>query len=352
MIKRIRFLFPRIILSFISLFLLILLAEIVLRFVSIKDCPLLFKQSYEMGYKLTPNFLGYFADVPVRINGQGLRENKDIVMEKPKGVKRIIGLGDSVGFGYGLEEQDTSMRKLETILNKNGKKFEVINGSVTGYNTFQERKFLEDYLIKLNPDLIILNFVLNDISGDFHVANDIFRAVVPFAAGAYSPADLNRFKKGYYLHYEKLFILRLLHYKLPALFGYKTPLFDKQYGNFAEGTIFFYKEGRYPQKVYANAFEKVKEEILKIRDLSRKNNAELIILIYPVEIQTQEKNLRKPQEILRSFCLENSLRCLDLLPLMERQKEKVFLDLGHPNVFGSGITAEEIAGYLRKNHLL
>lgn len=350
--NRIRFLFPRVILSFISLFLMILLAEIALRFISIKDCPLLFKQSYERGYTLTPNFLGYFADVPVRINGQGLRENKDIVMEKPKGVKRIIGLGDSVGFGYGLEERETSMRKLETILNKNGKKFEVINGSVTGYNTFQERKLFEDDLNKFKPDLVILNFVLNDISGDFHVANDIFRAVVPFAAGDYSPADLTGFKKGYYFLYEKLFLFRLLHYKFPSLFGFNPPHFDKKYSNYAEETIFFYKEGYYPRKIYVNAFDKTKEEILKIRDLSKENNAELLIVIFPVEVQIEDKLLRKPQEILSKFCQKNSLRCLDLLPLMERQKEKVFLDLGHPNVFGSGITAEEIAGYLRKNHLL
>ena len=68
-------------------------------------------------------------------NSRGLR-NKEIQMEKPKGVKRILALGDSFIWGDGLPEEDLVVVKIENSLNKkNPQDIEVVNGGISGFNT-------------------------------------------------------------------------------------------------------------------------------------------------------------------------------------------------------------------------
>lgn len=351
-----KFLLPRIGLSLSAILLLLVLFELGLRFYFLKKPPIIFKMAdSQIGYKLNQNYQGEFSDIFVKINSQGFRQENLVQLNKSPGTTRIVGLGDSVAFGFGVEEPKTYLRQLENLLNRStDKKFEVINAAVTGYNTFQERKFLEDGVLKFKPDIIILSLVLNDIGGDFHVPNMVYRTLAPFKAVAYSPDDLNSWEKVFYFFFRRTYIYQLIHPKIGNFWGFSNPATRHLIGHYAEETIFFYREGYYQNQKYSWAFGKTEDDLLKISEIVRKNNIKLAIVIFPVEIQLKEPNLRKPQEILSRFCGENSLSCFDLINILERHKDKeLFNDgIGHPNEEASKIIAWAIFDYLVRNNII
>ena len=88
--------------------------------------------------------------VEYRINSQGLR-GPETSYEKPAGVFRIVLLGDSRTFGFGVPiEQHYS-----TLLAGYFDKVEVINLGTSGYGVDQELLFLEYEGFRYRPDLVI-----------------------------------------------------------------------------------------------------------------------------------------------------------------------------------------------------
>jgi len=123
-------------------------------------------------YKLAPNFDGisktWEYQTSLRTNSLGLREDKEYG-KKPPGVYRVLSLGDSFAMGVGVELEDTYVKILERLLESAtaGIKFEVINAGVPGYNTVQELTYFQEEGLKLEPDLVLLNFYIgNDVHGN------------------------------------------------------------------------------------------------------------------------------------------------------------------------------------------
>ena len=116
-------------------------------------------------YELKPGLRGTFLGQPVRINSRGLR-GREIQEAKPSGTYRIAGLGDSVMFGWGVDQDEPYLAVLEEKLNasRQGQRtFEVLNFAVPGYNTAIEAAVFEHKALAFDPDLVILNFIPNDI---------------------------------------------------------------------------------------------------------------------------------------------------------------------------------------------
>lgn len=83
----------------------------------------------------------------------------------PKGdAFRILVIGDSFAWGDGVYWYDAFAPRLERRLNtvSRGERFEVINWSRPGWNTVRQVRTVEGRLDELDPDLVILAFVLND----------------------------------------------------------------------------------------------------------------------------------------------------------------------------------------------
>jgi lysophospholipase L1-like esterase len=105
------------------------------------------------------------ADVTVefRINGQGLRADRDYPYAKPPGVRRIVSLGDSYTVGYEVELEETFSQVLERELVARGFAVEVLNAGVSGYSTAEELLYLERELLRYEPDLVLVSFYGNDL---------------------------------------------------------------------------------------------------------------------------------------------------------------------------------------------
>jgi GDSL-like Lipase/Acylhydrolase family len=110
-----------------------------------------------------------WQNIPVDINSHGLR-GPETSYEKPPDTFRILNLGDSVVMGWGVREENTYGRRLESLLNEEssgGQHFEVINAGVPGWNLENASAYLQAEGLKYQPDLILLGLTLaNDIKGD------------------------------------------------------------------------------------------------------------------------------------------------------------------------------------------
>jgi len=106
------------------------------------------------------------ATLTYRVNAQGFR-GPPALLPKPSGSFRVVGLGDSFTFGTGVREPDTYLAVLRRELGGP----EVLNLGVMGYSTANEVALLAARGPALEPDLVLIGLVLNDI-GDvrFHEA--------------------------------------------------------------------------------------------------------------------------------------------------------------------------------------
>jgi lysophospholipase L1-like esterase len=112
-----------------------------------------------------PNTHAFLMGADVRINSQGLRDN-DYSLTKPWGVYRILLLGDSTTFGWGVPLEETTAKILERKLNAERlpgyQHFEAINAGVGNYDTVQEVTYYESQGREFHPDLVILVYFIND----------------------------------------------------------------------------------------------------------------------------------------------------------------------------------------------
>lgn len=118
----------------------------------------------EMGHQHQPGARAFLMGAPVEINSHGLRD-REHEWTKPRGTYRILVLGDSITFGWGVRAEDTFARQLEADLNARfaGRPtVEVINSGVGNYNTRQEVSYYRERGHDYTPDLVILAFFIND----------------------------------------------------------------------------------------------------------------------------------------------------------------------------------------------
>jgi lysophospholipase L1-like esterase len=76
----------------------------------------------------------------------------------------VLLLGDSVSWGDGIPTPERVYPQLlEEVLAQSGAVVEVLNTAVPGYSTFQQLRFLERDGFALEPDVVLLQFCLNDV---------------------------------------------------------------------------------------------------------------------------------------------------------------------------------------------
>ncbi len=98
----------------------------------------------------------------IQFNSLGLR-GAELGASKA-GQKRVLFLGDSVVFGWGVKEKRLFVNGVAERLEKaTGDAWTGINGGVCSYNTEQEGLYLEHRGFHLQPDLIVLVMIDNDV---------------------------------------------------------------------------------------------------------------------------------------------------------------------------------------------
>jgi len=95
-------------------------------------------------------------------NARGYRDLERAV-PRPPGVHRVLSLGDSFAWGFGVEFEDAYPQRLERSLTRRHREtWEVVNLAMPGMNTAQERAQLVAEGFAYQPDVVLLGYVLND----------------------------------------------------------------------------------------------------------------------------------------------------------------------------------------------
>lgn len=113
-------------------------------------------------YRQRPRVRGRFLGAEVSINALGFR-GPETTVEKPPGVRRIVGLGDSVMWGWRVAADDRYLDQLARRLSADGVPTEAVNLAVPGYNTVQEVETLATRGLAFGPDVVVLELVENDL---------------------------------------------------------------------------------------------------------------------------------------------------------------------------------------------
>lgn len=154
-----------------------LLGEAVVRLVRPQIFPVhppgMYLADPDVGYTLTPGFEGRLEraefSAPFSVGPSGLRGEDGF---REDSALRILALGDSQTFGFGVRDGETYAAALERLLQaRTGRPVQVLNAGVPGYGTADQRNFLVSRWAALEPDIVVLQFLpVNDFVESRHPA--------------------------------------------------------------------------------------------------------------------------------------------------------------------------------------
>ena len=125
-------------------------------------------QQYYLRYtdqeRLRRDWLDERGRVWVENNRFGLRERADIDDQKPAGQRRLLCLGDSFTFGWGIPVEQNWVRLLEDDLRRDGKDVRTVNCGAAGTVCVDEYWCgLKNRFHVLQPDAVVVTLCLNDL---------------------------------------------------------------------------------------------------------------------------------------------------------------------------------------------
>ncbi len=121
----------------------------------------------EVGRVMQPNLLDRrFQGTLVSSNVFGLRE-KSFAPAKPAGVTRVVLLGDSYVFGYGVEPEERLGAFLERYLEEQSgaqaESIECLHVAIGSWNIRAECAYVRRQISALRPDLVVQVVIVNDL---------------------------------------------------------------------------------------------------------------------------------------------------------------------------------------------
>ncbi|MGQ0811537.1 MAG: SGNH/GDSL hydrolase family protein [Nitrospiraceae bacterium] len=158
-----------------------------------------YQPSDVFGHQLVPNFEGFGPlDLPVKINSHGFRDEEH-AWEKERDTLRILGLGDSFTFGWGVSHKETFLKQLEPLVHHaTGRQAETISAGVPGWGLNQYYLYLKTIGVKYSPDVVVLAYFTDDLPGSILEAipaNEQYRGGLQFKGGACHYSRLYNFSK-------------------------------------------------------------------------------------------------------------------------------------------------------------
>ena len=130
----------------------------------------------------------YFQGVVGGVNGvftnqYGFRGQPDFPRSRPHNELRILSLGDSIGFGYGIDTEETYSRKIENLLNLE-KQVRLINAAGQGYSPSSYLSYLIEEGFSFEPNLIMVQMEpSNDVTDEALIRLVVGKNLVPKVRG-------------------------------------------------------------------------------------------------------------------------------------------------------------------------
>ena len=112
------------------------------------------------------NATATLMNVEVALNSLGHR-SPELSATKGPNTRRIHFIGSSILLGWGVPEDKGLVAVTQKLMNEHmtpitGHTYEVINAGIGNYNTFYEVELFERQVDKTKPDLVVLQYYIND----------------------------------------------------------------------------------------------------------------------------------------------------------------------------------------------
>ncbi len=263
-----------------------------------------------LSYTLRPNLR--IKTLKYRLNNQGFRIPHNISREKPADVYRVALIGDSIIHGVSTLERLTISSILEDGLNTlklpDGKRAEVLNFGVPGYNIDQYSILLDEYVADYKPDLIVVGITFhNDINGYYtRYYNDQMLTLEPcweVNGVSYSLKPPSGILWNSYLY-------RYFYYRTKY-----RELYDTRNGK----NLPKHKDFAIPEMLAASCdpeddiWPHLSGIIDKIKNKAVEANADLLFLYFPSMEQVIFENIpQTPQKIMTNLLSEKGIEFIDL----------------------------------------
>jgi lysophospholipase L1-like esterase len=268
-----------------------------------------------IGHNHRPNRHARLMGVQFDTNSKGLRD-REFSYEKPPGKLRIVMLGDSLTVGWGAKFDQTFSKRIERMYADRGIQAEVIDTGVGNYNTIQEVEYYLTEGYKYSPDIVVLNFFVNDAEP------------VPVA---HPPPTILR------ICYSCIFVAG----RIDSLF---REIFAKK--DWAD-----YYLGLYGDDGEAKGWLDAKAYIAKLAAFTKAHGTKLLIANLPELHDVQHYRLQKITDLVHEAADENGVPFVDLLPyLQEVPSPELWVTPPdpHPNSLAHKLFAEGIFQALEK----
>ncbi|MEM1449478.1 MAG: GDSL-type esterase/lipase family protein [Planctomycetota bacterium] len=230
---------------------------------------------------------------------------------------RVVALGDSYTFGWAVEDAEAYPSALARELDASADSVEVINAGVPGFNTVQALSYLRERWNDLDPDVVVLGFVMNDAE--------------PPRIAPIPPKIRYRYAPLWLLEDVKLWV-DPSGTRLRSLLPRRRSYVDQ----FAEGT----PERRACEEAFADLVE-----------LCGQRGVPLLVYVFPdvTQFRPAGYSYRPIHELVLTWGERYGVPTVDLLPLLEgRSRDELWVPGdGHPNAESLASMAERIAEDLR-----
>ncbi len=100
---------------------------------------------------------------PVRLDAAGRRMDRPVGERPPAGSKRVVVVGDSYPFGYGVAVEEALPARLEAALAARGVATEVVNLGTCAWGVGHFRLATDELALPLRPDLIVVTLIADDL---------------------------------------------------------------------------------------------------------------------------------------------------------------------------------------------
>jgi lysophospholipase L1-like esterase len=283
-----------------------------------------------------------------RINAAGMRDD-ETTREKPGGVYRIAVVGDSVAYGLTVDQQHAFPQQLEVLLNANpppGRRYEVLNLGVSGYNVGQIIERLRVLGIPHSPDLIIYAYSLNDPQ-DFSLELQGLSAMHREAREQLRPSrSLLR-----WLSHSKVFLLVWRSFQQPWTRPVRPARQSPDYVAVVSG-----RHAEYFGELHrGESWQRIEDGLAELAALTRSQSAptHALVAVLPIHLVG---NARYPlsglHEKIVNAARERGLEALDLAPaLMDggaTTSAAHFNDPFHPSALGHRLAAQGLLEWVRE----
>lgn len=260
----------------------------------------------------------------VTTDENGLRAPLHATDKRP-GTFRVMTLGCSTTFGWGVDDADSYPAKLEVLTRASGHpSTEIINGGQPGYTSFQGLWLWDEALKYYDPDVVVIGYVVQDS-----------RKAAPYSdrSQALLQRD-NRFLKHHFLHRSRTYL------GLRALIG-GVQIEAKETGDGEEGKVY-----RIPPEDYV-------ANLRQLVGLVREAGGQPVLFSYPLE---REGYMAQHRRILAAAAEELEVPYFDPQARMEQASNTAELyfprDRGHANAAGNALIAEWVHDFLAEQDLL